>query len=126
MSLAARLRHHVTIRRSGPKLDGDGHPILDDHRNPEIAWSDVATVAAWVQPRKLRVNYETEVPDGTAQGGAVVSDHTIFMLPTDVTAADIIVHGAQLYAIDGIRDAGGKGHHLEIAAHRVTFAGVPA
>lgn len=114
MSLASRLRHQVAILRSTPGEEDEGG-------NPTLTWTVLATVRARVQPRPLR-DAVRELTDPT-EGGTVVSDHTILLMPTDVRAADVIrfvPDDGRLFRILGVRDAGGKGHHLELDARVVS------
>lgn len=114
MSLASRLRHTVTILRVS---DGDE----DERGVAQQTWEVLATVRAWVQPRSRRTASVREQTDRT-QGGPVVSEHTIFMLPTDIRSADLLrmePDDGRRFEITGIRNAGGRDRHLEIDAQVV-------
>ena len=113
MALADRLRHELDIERFAPVLDGAGDPIEDDYGQGQIAWSKLATVDAWVQPMSVQ---EQQRASG---GGPVVSSHKVFMLPTEVRAADRLKHGSLYYSIDSVLNAAGKDHHYELMCHQV-------
>lgn len=99
--------HVVTIERATAGS-------RDDYGHPTQTWTAQTGVQAWVQPKSAR---DLAL---LSQGGPVVSDYTIFTHATDISESDRIVFGAQTYQIDGVRDAAGIGHHLEIDAHKVT------
>jgi head-tail adaptor len=109
MSFDSRLVHRLIIERSTAGA-------VDDYNQPTQAWATMATVPGLVQPKTAQ-----EVPQ-LDQAGAVVSTHTIFVRPTDVLASDRIrfeIDDGRRFEIDGIRDAAGLGHHLEIDARVV-------
>lgn len=121
MSFAARLTHTVSIIRqdkTGAESDY-GHPVTEDQV--------LSTVKAAIQPRNGRE------ADLVSQGGPAVGDHVIFLLPTDLTTADAILHDhlacpvtadmpSARFEIEVIRNAAGLGHHLEVD---VTLVGSP-
>lgn len=123
MAIGDRLRHTLTIQRA---TDGE----LDEDRQPVRTWADLATVRGHVSPKSVR-----EVALLT-DAGAVIADHTAFLLPTDVREADRILHDASAcpvapvdypdstYHVRGVRDGAGVGHHLEVDVSRVE--GLPA
>jgi len=100
------LPHQLTIQRAT-----DGTP--DDRGVPAQTWATLATCSGWVQPKNARELAQL------SQGGPVVSDHTVYMWPTDITEGDRIVYGAQTYEVEGITDEAGIGHHLRIDARLV-------
>lgn len=116
------LPHRVSIVRTVAVLDDADQPILDDYGQPTTATDTLATdVRAGIQPKNAR-----EVA-ALSQAGAAVSSHTIYLLPIDVSTADVIVHDpgncpmrtdlpSQTYEVDTVPDAAGAGHHLEINA----------
>lgn len=118
MSFAALLKHVVRIER---QVDtGDEDEYLQPVREPEL--SD--PIRAAIQPKNAR---EVAL---LSQAGAEVSDHTIYLRPVHLTAADAIVHDASdcpvepdigdvTFQISGIRNASGLGHHLEVDARLV-------
>jgi hypothetical protein len=90
----------------------------DDYGMPAQTWAAYGDpVAASVQPIDV-----TELPQ-LSQGGPVASDHVIFMLPPGPHEGDRIrfePDDGRMYQVDGVRDAAGVGHHLEVDAHMVT------
>lgn len=121
MSFSQRLTHQVAIVRQADTA------TLDDHGQPVTTDAVLRTVAAAIQPRSSRERLET------SQAGAAVSDHVIFLFPTDVTTADAIVHDdavcpvgddlpSQRFEIVGVPNAAGLSHHLEIEARLVEAA----
>ena len=122
MSLAALLRQQIVIERSLPVTVGatsavPEHPLLDDYGQQVHGWAALATVAGSIQPRKA-----TEVAL-QSQGGATMTDTVVYLMPTDVLAADRIRPAVDTagpwYEITGVRDAAGRGHHLELDARLV-------
>ena len=109
----ALLRHTVTIVRYS-----QGAP--DEYGQPARTPSDLATVKALIQPRGTRLGGGQSEEIVTHGGGTEVTDHTIFMRPTDITAADEIraddagVHTGKTFGVLLVRDEGGQGHHLAI------------
>lgn len=106
------LIHRVTVYRSAPTGGSDEWGI------PSEALQMVGIdVPALVQPRSSR-----EQPRPT---GVEITDAVIF-LPwgSNVRADDTILHGLETYRVVGSPiDAGGAGHHLEVAARRVEAGG---
>lgn len=109
------LTHSVTIvRYSNGSLDDYGQPL----RTP----SNVATVAALVQPRGTRLGGRTIEEVTTYGAGPSITDHIIFMrIPASPpTAADEIyadsagIHTGKNFEILMVREAGGQDHHLEL------------
>jgi head-tail adaptor len=87
-------------------------PELDDYGQPVYSWATLRTVAGLIQPKTA-----TEVAL-QSQGGAEMTDTVIYLEPTDVLASDRIHRMADMpgpyYEITGVRDPGGRGHHLEL------------
>lgn len=117
MSFGSRLEHTVTIVRR--TASGE-----DDFGQDRFTESAVATVKAAIQPKD-----ERELALST-QAGAAVSDHTIYLFPTDIVGSDYILHDQgdcpmtsdlphMRFEIEGIRNAAGKGHHLEVTARSI-------
>ena len=115
MSFDSLLTHTVTIRRVYD-LGTD-----DEYGQPLTTEADLATVKAAVQPRS-----EREVAT-VHQAGPAIADHVIFLRPTDVTTADVIVHDPVVcgltndlplcrFQLVGTPLAAGLGHHLELDA----------
>ena len=120
MSFAGLLRHALVIERPFVTLDGGGDPVLDDYGQPVREFEVLADVRGLVQPMSNRGAREVAL---ISQAGAAISDHTIFLSPTDLTTADRIRHepdDGRRYEVIGIDDAGGQGHHLEVAARLIT------
>lgn len=114
MSLAAMLDHRVHIRR-----DADTGPD-DDYGHPVTVAEIGETFAAAIQPKGAR-----EVA-ALSQAGTPIGDFTLYLLPRRLTTADAIVHDSSgcpkpdaqdlpdcRFEITGIRNAAGRGHHLE-------------
>lgn len=112
MSFDSRLVHQLVIERAAPTVP----PTVDEWNNPIVTWATQATVAGLVQPKRAREVAQLN------ETGAVRATHTIYLRPTDLTEADrirVVVGPPGTYELDGIRDAAGLGHHLEIDAHTV-------
>lgn len=92
----------------------------DAYGMPAQTWATLkAGIPASVQPLSSR-----ELAD-LSQGGPVASDHAIYLLPTDLKAADRIrmdPDDGRVYQVDGIRDEAGIGHHLKVMAHLVQLS----
>lgn len=121
MSFAARLTHTVSILRDHETGSEDAHG------QPLTSEQSIATVKAAIQPRSGFVEQEA---DAISQAGPALSEHVIFMLPTDLTTADVIYHDAAVcpvtsdlptarFEIVGVPNAAGLGHHLEVVARMV-------
>jgi hypothetical protein len=107
MAIASRLIRTLVIERAS-----DG--AVDEYNQPSRIWATLATVRGLIQPKRAREVAQLN------QAGAVVSTHTVFLAPTDVREADrILADDGQRYEIDGVRDAAGLGHHLELDARTV-------
>ncbi len=108
------LRHSLAILRSTVTDD----PLTNDENNqPTRVEALLATVRGLVQPKSVREVAQLN------QAGAVVSDHTIYLYPTDLREADRIrfdPDDGRRYEVRGVRDAAGIGHHLEVDAEMVT------
>jgi hypothetical protein len=101
-----RLIHELVIKRNAAGQ-------RDERGVPAQTASTVATVPGLIQPKSDREVAQLN------QAGPVASTHTIFLMPTDLTEADFIESGGRTYQVDGIRDAAGVGHHLEVDVHAV-------
>jgi hypothetical protein len=110
MSFDSRLVHRIAIERTTPGA-------VDEWNQPSQTWTTLSEVPGLVQPKAVREIAQLN------QAGATVSTHTVYLRPTDIDPADRIRVAAGgmagLYQIDGIRDAAGLGHHLEIDAREV-------
>ena len=118
----ALLRQSLVIERFTPGVVAatstvPAHPALDEYGQPVYAWATLATVAGTIQPKSA-----TEVAL-QSQAGATMTDTVIYLMPTDVVAADRIRLDADAsgpyYEITGVRDAAGRGDHLELDARLV-------
>lgn len=110
----AQLRHTVTIRRFTAGA-------TDEYGQPSRTPSDLATgVKALIQPKPSRMGGGQPEEPTTFGAGTQITDHTVFLRPTDVTAADEIVatdagvHTGRTFEILLVKDAGGQNHHLEL------------
>jgi hypothetical protein len=124
VSFAALLDHKVHILRSistGTE-DDEGHQTTTNAVGQEFS--------AAIQPRSAR-----EVALST-QDGAVIGTHVIYVEPRVLTGGDVIIHDTVLcpkadavdmpdgrFEIVGIRNATGRGHHLEIDAQSIGTQG---
>lgn len=112
MSFDSRLIHSLVIERATAGA-------VDEYNQPTLTWGTLATVPGLVQPKSVREMVQLN------ESGAVLSTHTAYLRPTTITAADRlrIAAGpmAGTYLVDGIRDAAGLGHHLEIDCHRLVI-----
>lgn len=107
---AALLRHHLVIERA---ING----TEDERGMPAQTWSTLSEVRGLVQPKSARELAQL------SQGGPVASDHTGYLLPTDVKESDRIrfePDDGRRFEITGVRDAAGIGHHLELDLNLVT------
>jgi hypothetical protein len=96
------------------ELDDAGAATLDDYGQPVTAPVMVATVDGRIRPRSAR---EVAL---LSQAGPVVSDHICYMYPLATLGTDCwIEYGGDRFDILWIVDAGGSGHHLELALRRV-------
>jgi head-tail adaptor len=108
-SIEARFRDRLVVQRASATVDGLGDPVLDEYGQPVVEWSPIATIDGLVVPKTSR---EVVLQ---SQGGAVVNDHTVYVMPGDITAADrILRYGTTgpYFQVTGIRDA--LGDHLEL------------
>lgn len=125
MSFDSLLRHRVTIRRlvsTAPDAEGD------DYGHGSSEPDDIETMFALIQPKPARSGGGPPEEPTTHYAGTQITDHTVFMRATDVTAAD------QLYAEDAgpytgktfevliVKDAGGQDHHLELDVRLIEAA----
>lgn len=109
MSFAARLVHTLT------HVATPEGPTDDDYGQPVPGTPVTATVRGLVQPKSVR-----EIAD-TRSAGAALSDHTIFLEPMTLSAADHFLYGTDRLEIVGIRSYDfGRTPHLEVDARRVT------
>ena len=103
------LRHRLVIERVT-------NGAVDDRNMPAQTWATLAEVPGLVQPKSAKELAQL------SQGGPVSSDHTIFLMPTDLRESDRIrfdPDDGRRYEVVGVRDAAGWGHHLEVDATMV-------
>ncbi|HSM18705.1 MAG TPA: head-tail adaptor protein [Gemmatimonadales bacterium] len=109
------LKHSVTIQRTTLGTE-------DAYGHGAQTVTDVATVAALVQPKGTRMG-GGQVEEVNTQGvGTQINDFTVFMrIPSTVpSATDKLyvaaggVHTGKTFEIRQVREAGGQYHHLEI------------
>jgi hypothetical protein len=124
MGISRFLTHRVSIVRKVAVLDGDD-PTYDSHGQPVFVDQAVASlIPASIQPKRAREQAAIN------QAGVPVADHTVYLLPVDVSTADVIVHDEELcpmttdlpdatYRVTAVPSAAGIGHHLEIDAKLV-------
>lgn len=122
MGIGRFLNHRISIVREVAVLDDDDEPTVDTYGQPvRIAATIADDLAAGIQPKSA-----TELA-AISQAGAAAATHTIYLLPTDVTTADQILHDATscpmtpdlpsaTFQVRGVPDAAGASHHLEIDA----------
>lgn len=116
MSFAARLIHRLAI--VSPTVEA----TFDEYNHSVPGDPVVVEVAGLVQPKSVR---EMPLVD---QGGAMVADHTIFLLPQPLSSGAYIrfvPDDGDRYEIRGIRSFEfGRSPHLEVDARRVA-TGIP-
>lgn len=117
MGIGRFLNHTVSIVRREPMS-------TDDYGQDVMTEQTVSTVAAGIQPKSAR-----EVA-AIHQAGSAIADHTVYLLPTDVTTGDVIIHSADdcpfdpdlpdgRYEIVSVPSAAGAAHHLEVSARLI-------
>lgn len=113
MSIAARFRHTFVIEKfTEGATTQRGHKV--------VSYPDQGTIKGLAQERKGGSS-EVTAPD---QGERVIAIADIF-LPLDaaVTARDRLRRsdtGVRYELVGPLRDAGGRGRHLQVEARRVT------
>lgn len=109
MSFDDLLRHTLVVKRlaASGTLDANGQPLTTE--------TTVATVAGRITPKSAR---EVAL---ASQAGAVIGSHTGYVRPLAGLGTDCwIESGGVRYDVVSIADAGGQGHHLELALEAVT------
>jgi head-tail adaptor len=125
MSFGSRLTHTVSIVRKA-----DAH-TLNDYGQPVTSDTVIATVKAAIQPR------QASEQAATSQAGPAIADYVIFMFPTDLSTADAIFHDRTVcplvrdlptarFELQGVPNAAGLGHHLEVQARLIESAQLAA
>jgi len=120
VSFAGLLDHRVYLKR-------------DVALGPDDEWGQPTTTEevsgpfnASIQPKRVR---EVAL---VSQAGATIGEYTIFALPRRVRGGDAIIHDSAMcgladdrdyptlrFEVTGVRNAAGRGHHLEIDAKLV-------
>jgi hypothetical protein len=119
VSLAQLFTHQLVIERLYQGWIAGTPPVaqFDEYGQPIVAWVQLATVKGSVQPKS-----GTEVVN-QLQSGATVINAIVYLLPTDVLPADRVRRADQAngpwYELLTVRDAAGRGHHLECDARLV-------
>ena len=93
--------HTLVIERA---TDGSD----DDRGVPVQTWATLETVGGWLQPKSSREMEQM------SQGGPVLSTHSAYIWPTDITPADRFTYDGGTYQLTGIRDEAGQNHHLKL------------
>lgn len=119
MSYTSLLDHEVQLVRTTETGE-------DDYGQAETSETTVGTARAAIQTKSAR-----EVA-ALHEAGASVSDYTIFLeVAAGATTADALVHDPALcpqsvgdlplsrFELSGVRNAAGRGHHLELDARLV-------
>lgn len=97
------------------EVDDAGSPVVDDYGQPVVAETTVATVPGLLQPRPG--GREVQI---VSQAGVVVSEHVAYIDPLATLGTDcwIELTGVR-YDVLRVDDAGGVGHHYEVALRKV-------
>lgn len=115
MSYAQRLIHELT------HVATPEGPTEDEYGQPTPGTPVTATVKGLVQPKSTR-----EIAD-TRSAGVAVADHTIYLQPMTLSAADHFLYGTDRLEIVGIRSYDfGRAPHIEVDARRITPSPVEA
>lgn len=115
MSFDDRLIHDLVVERATEGPATPGTPEYDYNQTVQT-WATLAEVRGLVQPKTAREVAQLN------EAGAVVSTFTIYLRPTEIQPADRLrmePDDGRRWEIDGIRDAAGLGHHLEVDARLV-------
>lgn len=118
MPIGDRFIHSLVIERPF-HLTTNGVEQLDDYGQPIREWRELESVKGLIQPKGAR---EVAL---ISQAGIALSDHTVYLFPTDLTNADRIrfdPDDGDRYEVTGKRDAAGIGHHLEVDVHLIKAA----
>ena len=109
----------VTIWRTSDSgsLDSEG----DDYGKAAQATTEVATVAARIEPKMSPMGTQGGVQEPLSTWeGTSVNDSTVFMRIADVTAFDSLTDAdGNAYKILQVRDAAGQVHHYEIDVRKI-------
>ena len=115
VTIESRFRHRIVVKTTGPILDHDGNPVLDEYSQPTAGESTLATVRGLIEPRTAREQ------TSAAQTGAVIGDYVGFIKPlAGLTTACWLERKGVRYDILAMPDAAGLEHHLELALKAVT------
>ena len=134
MSFDSLLQHRVTLERMTVQMVDADTRVTREFGGDVVEWAPIATdVACQVQALRTIQRQLREVPT-TDGAGVDVGDFRIYMRPRDITTADRLyfddlsdwedagVYGATedtRLEILAIKNAGGRGHHLELEARLI-------
>lgn len=99
---AGRLRHRVTQQREQQTPDGGG--------GFELAWTNVATFWAAVEPMVGRESLEARQLEDT------ITHKIVCRGPRDIKAADRILFDGRAFNVRSVKDIQERGHRIEIEA----------
>lgn len=119
MSFISLLNQALIVERPYSTLDGFGDVVVDDYGQPVRNEQTLIAVKGRIEPKDARFTSEQPL---ISQAGVILADHTIYLLPMDLTTADRIRREPDdglRFEVVAIRDAGGQHHHLEVDAHVV-------
>jgi hypothetical protein len=126
-----QLTHRVSLVRRAAVMES-GEPVLDEDGHIQYAERRTPGVDVAIQP------LSTKERAAQHQAGVTVSSHRIYALVNPpITSADAIDHDPEAcpmspdlpavrYEINGVEDAAGLGHHLEINATEIGPSLAPA
>ena len=113
MAIADRFRHDILVHRWTVGGATDSRGARNDTYVPTPP-----TIRGWIQPRSSLARGEAAV----LEGAPVAISDTIAFLPIDavVNDRDMLEESARLFEVVGpVRDAGGRGRHLELDLRQV-------
>lgn len=131
--IAEHLTHRVTLVRRAAILSA-GRPVLDEDGHIQHTEHRTTGIPVAIQPLSTRERAAQH------QAGVTVSSHRIYAVGLGASTADVIEHDPETcpmapdlpfsrYELNGVADAAGLGHHLEIDATEIgpsiTVAAVP-
>jgi hypothetical protein len=128
MIFLSQLRHALVIERPTAVLDINGDPTYTEYGTQITEYVEVAHTRGLIQPRASTFAREVAL---LSQAGAVIGDHTIFMVAgEDLTTADRIAmddeDDPRRWEVLAINDAGGQHFHIEVNARLISSSVEPA